>query len=86
MESNRDARQLVTTIPAILLGVVVLFVAGFFLWVVGLRVGYPFELEWMEGAMADHVCRVLDGKLIYTAPAYDHVAFLYHPGSSTPRD
>ena len=80
MESNRDARHLVTTIPAILLGVVVLFVAGFFLWVVGLRVGYPFELEWMEGAMADHVCRVLDGKLIYTAPAYDHVAFLYHPG------
>lgn len=64
----------------ILIGVVVTFVVGFFLWVVGQRIGYPYELEWMEGAMADHVVRVLDGKPIYTAPAYEHVAFLYHPG------
>ena len=64
----------------ILIGVVVASVAGFFLWVVGQRIGYPYELEWMEGAMADHVARVLDGKPIYTAPTHEHVAFLYHPG------
>ncbi len=58
----------------------VLFVAGFFAWMVSQRLTYPFELEWMEGAMADHVARVWEGQLIYTAPGYEHVAYLYHPG------
>ena len=58
----------------------VCFVAGVFAWMVSQRLAYPFELEWMEGAMADHVARVLDGRQLYTAPSYDHVANLYPPG------
>ncbi|HWF43342.1 MAG TPA: hypothetical protein VG537_01745, partial [Candidatus Kapabacteria bacterium] len=44
-----------------------------------LRLVYPYEVEWMEGAMMDHVMRILDGKPIYTAPTIDFVAWLYPP-------
>jgi len=44
-----------------------------------LRLAYPYEIEWMEGAMVDHVVRILTGKPIYTAPSIDFVAWLYPP-------
>lgn len=43
------------------------------------RLGHPFELEWMEGAMLDHVSRVRAGLPLYTAPSLDHVPFVYGP-------
>lgn len=48
-------------------------------WLFALRLGYPFELEWMEGAMADHAARVRAGLPIYCPPGPDHVSFLYTP-------
>lgn len=50
-----------------------------FAGVVLARIGHPFELDWMGGAFADHVCRVLDGKPLYVAPTADFVPFLYAP-------
>jgi 4-amino-4-deoxy-L-arabinose transferase-like glycosyltransferase len=44
-----------------------------------LRLMYPYEIEWMEGAMMDHAIRILAGKPIYTAPSLDFVAWLYPP-------
>ena len=44
-----------------------------------LRLLYPYEVEWMEGAMVDHAIRILAGKPIYTAPTIDFVAWLYPP-------
>lgn len=44
-----------------------------------LRVPYPFELEWMEGAMVDHAVRVRQGLGLYVEPGPDHVPFLYTP-------
>jgi len=41
---------------------------GSYLTVALLRVGYPFELEWMEGTIADHVRRILDGQPLYVPP------------------
>src|SRR5437016_5947719 len=46
---------------------------------IAFRIGYPFELEWMEGAMVDHAARVRAGLPIYCAPTPEHVAFLYTP-------
>lgn len=46
---------------------------------VGSRIGYPFELEWMEGAMVDHAARVHDGRPLYCEPGPEHVPFLYTP-------
>ncbi|MGE3174385.1 MAG: ArnT family glycosyltransferase [Planctomycetota bacterium] len=43
------------------------------------RVGYPFELEWMEGAMVDEAVRVRHGQPTYGPPGVDHVPFLYTP-------
>lgn len=48
-------------------------------WAVVQRVGYPFELEWMEGSMVDHTARVVNGEPIYCAPTVDHVPYLYTP-------
>lgn len=43
------------------------------------RCVYPYELEWMEGAMVDHVERVLAGKPLYVEPSLDFVPFIYAP-------
>jgi 4-amino-4-deoxy-L-arabinose transferase-like glycosyltransferase len=43
------------------------------------RIGYPFELEWMEGAMVDHVQRVLRGQPLYVRPSVDFVSYNYPP-------
>lgn len=43
------------------------------------RIGHPYELEWMEGAMVDHAGRVFRGLDVYTAPGVEHVAYLYTP-------
>jgi 4-amino-4-deoxy-L-arabinose transferase-like glycosyltransferase len=52
---------------------------GSYLVVALLRIGYPFELEWMEGAVADHVRRILDGQPLYVAPSIEFVPFIYAP-------
>ena len=43
------------------------------------RMFYPFELEWMEGGVVEHVQRILDGKAVYVPPSLDFVANLYAP-------
>src|SRR5262245_28095096 len=50
-----------------------------FVWYAWQRVPYPFELEWMEGAIVDHAARVHCGLDVYVPPGPDHVAFLYTP-------
>ena len=44
-----------------------------------MRLAYPYEVEWMEGAMLDHVVRILAGKPIYSAPSIDFIPWLYPP-------
>jgi hypothetical protein len=59
-----------------------LLVLGFLtlLLVVGLsRIGYPYELEWMEGGSLQNVQRVVGGESIYVEPSIDFVPFLYTP-------
>ncbi len=58
---------------------VLLFLLGLLLYVCALRTGYPFELEWLEGATMEHVMRLLEGKGIYTEPSIEFVPFLYTP-------
>lgn len=44
------------------------------------RLTFPFELEWSEGAIVDHVHRVVSGQQVYAAPSIDFVATMYAPG------
>lgn len=50
-----------------------------FLVVVFFRLGYPFELEWMEGAAVDHVLRILSGEPLYPEPSLSFTSFIYPP-------
>ena len=43
------------------------------------RLPYPHELEWMEGALADHAARIADGLPLYCEPTAEHLPFLYAP-------
>src|SRR5262244_1076103 len=50
-----------------------------FLYVVGRRLVYPFDLEWMEGGMLLHAKRIAQGQPIYGPPSIDFVPYLYTP-------
>ncbi len=50
-----------------------------FLYLAAHHIAWPFELEWMEGGMVDHVRRLLQGKALYAPPALDFTAFSYGP-------
>lgn len=44
------------------------------------RLGYPYDLEWMEGAMVAEAWRLAHGQPLYTAPDAAWVPCLYPPG------
>jgi 4-amino-4-deoxy-L-arabinose transferase-like glycosyltransferase len=44
-----------------------------------LRLGYPFELEWIEGAVLETVRRALAGQTLYPPPSFDFIALNYTP-------
>jgi 4-amino-4-deoxy-L-arabinose transferase-like glycosyltransferase len=50
-----------------------------FLFSAGLRLIYPYEVEWNEGAVLDHAIRIVTNKPIYAAPSLDFTAFVYTP-------
>jgi hypothetical protein len=50
-----------------------------YLWVVLHRVGYPFELDWMEGGSVALAARVANGHSLYVAPSLDYVGWAYTP-------
>lgn len=43
------------------------------------RLFYPFELEWMEGAILEHGVRIVEGKQLYVRPSIEFVNWLYQP-------
>ena len=51
-----------------------------FLLIVVARIGFPLELEWMEGGVLHQAHRLLEGEPIYPPPGRDFVPFLYTPG------
>jgi hypothetical protein len=44
-----------------------------------IRLGYPYELEWLEGACVDHVRWILSGRPLYVEPSVDFTPFCYTP-------
>lgn len=43
------------------------------------RIGYPYDLEWMEGGLLTHAQRIADGSGIYVEPSVEFIPFLYTP-------
>jgi hypothetical protein len=50
-----------------------------FLWVALRQLGYPYELEWMEGGSVEVAARVYHGQSIYVAPSLHYVPYAYTP-------
>ena len=50
-----------------------------FLWTALHRVGYPYELEWMEGGAVEITRRVVAGQSLYTAPTLEFTPWPYPP-------
>ena len=65
-------------LQGLLLALAILYPA-IYLILAYLRLPYPFDLEWMEGACVDHVRRILAGHKLYVGPSLDFVPFIYPP-------
>src|SRR5262245_51784407 len=52
---------------------------GAYAWIVWNRVRYPFDLEWMEGGMVDHVRFLMSHGNIYVPPSLEFVPYVYNP-------
>ena len=48
-----------------------------YLLIACLRMGYAYELEWMEGGVLDHVLRLKEGSPLYIAPSLSFTPFIY---------
>ena len=62
----------------VLLAMAVLYIAVYVM-VACLRMRYPYELEWMEGATVDHVRWILSGRPLYVEPSAEFVPNIYGP-------
>jgi hypothetical protein len=49
------------------------------LHLINLRIDYPFELEWMEGSMVDHVIQIKEGGSLYPVANESFIAWMYTP-------
>jgi hypothetical protein len=50
-----------------------------YIWVAAHRLGYPYELDWLEGGAVELTARVLHGQPLYTAPTLAYVSYTYPP-------
>lgn len=44
-----------------------------------LRMGHPFDLEWMEGVAVANVARVLEGRPVFCEPSLEFIPSMYTP-------
>lgn len=84
MRSSGEPRRpgrLATLTASLELGTLTVAVVGIatVLVAAALRITYPYELEWMEGGVLDHVARLRTGQPIYVEPTFQFVPFIYPP-------
>ena len=65
-------------LEALLVGAAIWYL-GSYLVVALARVAYPYDLEWMEGGMLEHVARVLGGQPLYVPPSAEFTPYIYAP-------
>ncbi len=56
-----------------------IFIFGVLGYVFARRIGYPYDLEWMESGTLCHALRQSEGQAIYGPPSVDFIPFLYTP-------
>ena len=71
--------RLVVRIAQVLVALVLCYFTVALLYITASRIGYPFGLEWLEGASLIQVHRILAGQPLYNQPSLDYVSLLYSP-------
>jgi hypothetical protein len=66
--------------PPVALAVIGVAALGLWLFIAWRQIFFPLELFGHEGAIVDHIRRLLDGQPIYGPPEIMFVPFLYTPG------
>jgi hypothetical protein len=69
----------VASVFAVLAAVAALAPIAAYIWVAVHRLGYPYELDWLEGGAVELVSRVIHGQPLYTAPTLAYVSYTYPP-------
>ena len=67
------------TAARVLLGVVSVCFIALLAYTTLSRIGFPYELEWLEGCTVDSARRVLEGKSLFVAPSLDWIPYPYTP-------
>ncbi len=65
--------------PGVALVCVALLYLATYVVLAALRLRFPFELEWMEGASIGHIDRLVRGQPLYVKPSIDFTPFIYPP-------
>jgi len=63
----------------ILLGAASVYLILLLAYTTASRIGFPYELEWLEGWTVDSARRVLEGKSLFVAPSLEFVPYIYTP-------
>ena len=66
-------------LEGVLVAAVMTLPIAVYLWVALHRIGYPFELDWMEGGSVELTARVVAGHSLYSAPSIAFVGWTYPP-------
>jgi 4-amino-4-deoxy-L-arabinose transferase-like glycosyltransferase len=77
--ATRSERRSLDRSSGLILGAVALLPVVAYLWVALHRIGYPYELEWLEGGAVSIVQRAHAGHSLYVAPSLHYVPWPYPP-------
>ena len=69
----------VETGARILLGAASVYLIALLAYTALFRIGFPYELEWLEGWTVDSTRRVLEGKSLFPEPSVEFVPYIYTP-------
>lgn len=79
--SSRSARSSlrVTAVLRVLVALAAAVPIAVYVWIAVHRLGYPYELDWMEGGSVQLTARVVAGHSLYVAPSLSFVGWTYPP-------
>jgi hypothetical protein len=75
---DRHARRLEPLLGAATVALAAL-AASTFLIAAPRRLAFPYEIEWLESEILQHVARLLEGKGLFTAPSAEFAPTIYPP-------
>lgn len=77
--SGERVTRRTSALLTVLVGAAAAIPIAIYLWIALHRLGYPYELDWMEGGSVELAARVLNGHSLYSAPSVAYVGWTYPP-------